>query len=162
MQKKKLLRLSAVFGQCIFAGACFGQLAPEEPKVATSICFLQERVSQGHHQAVRVSGVFRLGLELGTLEDAACPKETTWVELALRTKQNKEQLGGLLDRSQRAYVVFEGEFYGPPLADPNLPEAIQKSYHPGWGHLAAFKTKLVVYAIREVKAAPADHPKEPH
>jgi hypothetical protein len=52
-------------------------------------------------------------------------------------------------------VVVEGEFYGPPLADPKLPEAVKKDYHPGWGHLAAFKTKLVVHVIHDVKPAPA-------
>jgi hypothetical protein len=87
------------------------------------------------------------------LEDAACPKESTWVELDLKSDHNRQNLSEIFDRSRRAYVGFEGEFYGPPLADPKLPEAIRKSYHPGWGHLAAFKTKLVVHAIREVKAA---------
>jgi len=63
----------------------------------------------------------------------------------------------MLGQSKRAYVVLEGEFYGPPLPDPKLPEPIRKSYHPGWGHLAAFKTKLVVHTIRDVKAVPPDH-----
>lgn len=54
--------------------------------------------------------------------------------------------------------MFEGEFYGPGLPDPNLPEAIKKSYQPGWGHLGAFRTKLVVQAIQSVEPVPADHP----
>lgn len=73
----------------------------------------------------------------------------------MRSEENKEELRKLLDRSRRAYVVVEGEFYGPPLPDPKLPEGIKKDYHPGWGHLAAFKTKLVVHVIRDVKPAPA-------
>ena len=75
----------------------------------------------------------------------------------MRSKENKNKLRELLSRSRRAYVEVEGEFYGPPLPDPKLPEAIKKDYHPGWGHLAAFKTKLVVHAIRDVKAVPTDH-----
>ena len=61
-------------------------------------------------------------------------------------------LGKLLDRSRRAYVVVEGAFYGPPLPDPKLPETVKKQYHPGWGDLAAFPTKLVVHRIDSVKA----------
>jgi hypothetical protein len=33
-------------------------------------------------------------------------------------------------------VVFEGEFYGPRVPDPNLPDAIRKNYHPAWGTMA--------------------------
>ncbi len=121
------------------------------------MCSLQQKAAEGSHEAVQVSGIFSAGPERGTLEDAACPNEATWVELDLRSGHNKKKLRKMLHRSGRAYVVVEGEFYGPGISDPKLPEAIRKSYHPGWGHLAAFKTKLVVHALREVKAAPADH-----
>ena len=100
--------------------------------------------------------VFSEGQDVGTLVDAACPKEGTWVELALRSNQNKAKLRKLLERSHRAFVVVEGEFYGAPQPDPKLPEPIRKSYHAGWGHLAAFKTKLVVHALRDVKPAPTE------
>jgi hypothetical protein len=149
----KAFRMAALLAMWSLAGSCFGQAAPNEPKV-TSLCLLQERATEGSREAVRVAGLFSAGLELGTLDDDACSKEATWVELALRSEQNKAKLRKLLDRSHRAYVVFEGEFYGPPPPDPKLPEVIRKNYHPGWGHLGAFRTKLVVYAIREVRAAP--------
>jgi len=119
-----------------------------------SLCVLQKEVAEGQHETVRVSGVYGPGLDRTVLEDGECPSESTWIELALRSEENKEKLRKLLDRSRRAYVVVEGEFYGPPLPDPKLPEAVKKDYHPGWGHLAAFKTKLVVHAIRDVKPAP--------
>ncbi len=152
--QKTLHMIAALLLMCFFAVGCFGRSASEEPETA-SLCSLQQKVAEGHHETVRVSGIF----SQGTLEDAACPKESTWVEFDLRSEQNKEKLRKLLDRSRRAYVVVEGEFYGPPLPDPNLPVAIRKSYHPGWGHLAAFKTKLVVHAIREVTAVPnGKHP----
>lgn len=146
---------AALFSMSFFAGGCFGQSALKESETA-SLCSLQQKVTEGNHETVQVSGIFSEGLERGTLEDAACPKESTWVELDLRSKQNKEKLRKLLGRSRRAYVVVEGEFYGPPLPDSKLPYAIRNSYHPGWGHLAAFKTKLVVHSIRDVKAAPID------
>ncbi|MGA2898543.1 MAG: hypothetical protein ABSE27_13240 [Acidobacteriaceae bacterium] len=64
----------------------------------------------------------------------------------------------MLDTAGKAEVVFDGEFYGPGVPDPKLPEAIKKSYQPGWGHLGAFRTKLVVHAIQSVEPVPAEHP----
>lgn len=151
---QKIFYTGILLSMSFFSVGCFGQ--SRQPKSA-SLCSLQQKATEGSHETVQVSGIFREGLELGTLEDAACPKESTWVELKLRSDQNKEKLRKMLDRAGHAYVVVEGEFYGPPVPDPNLPDRVRKSYHPGWGHLAAFKTKLVVHAIREVKAAPADH-----
>jgi hypothetical protein len=132
-------------------------VAPQPGPNMASLCVLQKKVAQGEHETVRVSGVYGPGLDQTVLEDAECPSDSTWVELALRSQENKDKLRKMLDDSRRAYVVVEGEFYGPPLPDPKLPDAIKKDYHPGWGHLAAFKTKLVVHAIREVKPAPTDH-----
>jgi hypothetical protein len=122
--------------------------------VATSLCVLQKQVAEGKHETVHVSGIYGPSLDHTVLEEPSCPDEGTWVELDLRSNQNKEKLRMMLDHSRQAYVVVEGEFYGPPLPDPKLPEAIKKDYHPGWGHLAAFKTKLVVHVIRDVKPAP--------
>ena len=119
----------------------------------SSICSLQERMGKGTHETVRVSGVISGGLELGTLQDSACPKEVTWVELALRSDRNRDKLAKLLERTGRVRVLVEGEFYGPPTPDPKVPEKIRESYRPGWGHLAAFKTKIVVYEILKVKTA---------
>ena len=152
---QKTFYLAAFFAMSLFAGEFLAQTAPPQtgPK-ATSLCALQEKVAKGEHQTVRVSGVYGPGLDRTVLEDAGCPSDSTWVELALRSKENKNKLREVLSRSRRAYVELEGEFYGPPLPDPKLPEAIKKDYHPGWGHLAAFKTKLVVHAIRDVEAAP--------
>ncbi len=146
---------------CLLAESCLGQSASTDIR-DVSLCLLQESVRQGEHETVRVSGIFSEGLELGILDDAACPKESTWVELELRSKRNREKLSRLLDHSRRAYVVFEGEFYGPPLPDPKLPESIRNAYHPNWGHLNCCTTRLVVHAIREVKAAPADLPDNAH
>ena len=130
--------------------ALFGQ--SELP--ISSLCSIEKSATEGSRNTVRVSGVYGPGLDRSVLEDSSCPAETSWVELDLWSDQNKEKLRKLLDRSRQAYVVVEGEFYGPPLPDPKLPEAIRKNYHPGWGHLGAFRTKLVVHAIRSVQPAP--------
>ena len=155
---QKTFYLAVLFAMCSFGAESLAQTAaPQTSPKATSLCVLQKKVAQGEHETVRVFGVYGPGLDHTVLEDAECPSDSTWVELALRSKENKNKLRELLSRSRRAYVEVEGEFYGPPLPDPKLPEAIKKDYHPGWGHLAAFKTKLVVHAIRDVKAVPTDH-----
>lgn len=134
----------------ISVGACLAQTGRQ----SRSLCDLQEKVAEGAHTSARVSGRYSVGPESQTLQDPACPDESTWIEFALQSQDNKEKLDKILERSQSAQVEFEGEFYGPPLPDPKLPDAIRKTYHPGWGQLAAFKTKFVVHFIRSTEPAP--------
>jgi hypothetical protein len=113
--------------------------------------------------SVIVSGIYKGGMGesgpvMGTLSDSVCPEETAWIEIVLKPSTNRKKLNAILTKSDGAHVVFEGEFYGPPVPDPKLPEAMRKNSHPGWGHLGAFKTKLVVHAIRDVTAAPPAKP----
>jgi TonB-like protein len=152
---QKIFHLFAVvLSICFFAEFSFGQFVSKE-RQAMSLCSLQQSVTQGNHETVRVSGIYGPGLDHTILEDPACSANPTWVELDLRSKRNEEKLRRLLNHSRQAYVVLEGEFYGPPVPDPKLPEAIRKSYYPGWGHLAAFKTKLVIHAIQDVQGLPS-------
>ena len=154
-----ILRSTGLLSICLIAGTCFGQ-----PKQAlTSLCSLQGKVAQGDHLSVKVSGVYQGGMgdsgpAMGVLEDSSCPDQNAWVEIMLQSKLNRKKLSGLLDRAGRAYVVFEGDLYGPPLPDPKLPDDIRKLYHPGWGHLGAFKTTLVVHTISDVAVAPPSKP----
>ena len=143
--------LSLVFMFSLLAGSCFCQPAPNQ----ASLCLLQQSVRQGEHQRVRTSGIVYGGLN-EVFEDPACPEESTWLEADLRSQRNKKNLDALLDRSNQAYVVIEGEFYGPPNPDPTLPEKIRENYHPNWGHLNCCRTKLVVHKLIEVKPAPRD------
>jgi hypothetical protein len=152
---QKTLHVLALLAMCLLVVESLAQtVAPQPGPNMASLCVLQKKVVQGEHETVRVSGVYGPGLDQTVLEDAECPSDSTWVELALRSQENKDKLRKMLYDSRRAYVVVEGEFYGPPLPDPKLPDAIKKDYHPGWGHLAAFKTKLVVHLIRDVRPAP--------
>jgi hypothetical protein len=79
------------------------------------------------------------------------------VQMSNRTNTEKNVSGS----GDPVLVVFGGEFYGPRVPDPKLPEAIRKNYHPGWDHNNASMTKLVVNAILSVEALPADHPCAP-
>jgi hypothetical protein len=152
---QKILYVAGLLAMCSLAAKFPTQSAATQPdRNPTSLCVLQKQVAEGNHETVRVSGIYGPSLDHTVLQEPSCPGEGTWVELELLSNQNKEKLRKMLDHSRRAYVVVEGEFYGPPLPDPKLPETIRKDYHPGWGHLAAFKTKLVIHAIRDVKPAP--------
>ncbi len=133
---------------------CSARPVPEK----VPLCDLQRTAKQGEQQSIRVRGIYSGGLGWGILTDVACPSEHTWVELDLQSSTNKEMLRSMLDTAGKAEVVFDGEFYGPGVPDPKLPEAIKKSYQPGWGHLGAFRTKLVVHAIQSVEPVPAEHP----
>jgi len=145
---------------CLFLArpTCFAQSKPNR----LSLCVLQERVTAGEHLPVEVAGVYGAGLDMGPLVDLGCAAQATWVEMALVSTVNKEKLRELLDHSRGAYVVLQREFYGPGLPDPKLPEAIKRTYRPGWGHLGGFKTKPVVHYIRSVRPAPSDSSKNPH
>src|SRR5262249_52026565 len=150
---RRFFFIAALF--CAMATRTGGrQTAPTQPQGLASLCSLQQKVGTGEHETALVSGVYGAGVDAGVLVDSACPTGETWVELRLKTMKNRRKLSDILAHSRRANVIFEGEFYGPPQPDRNLPESLRKSYHPGWGHLSAFRTKLVVSAIQEVKAAP--------
>ena len=144
---------------CIFlAQPSFAQSKPNR----LSLCVLQQRVTAGEHLPVEVAGVYSAGPDMGPLVYLGCATQYTWVEMALASNVNREKLRELLDHTGRAYVVLQGEFYGPGLPDPKLPDAIKRTYRPGWGHLGGFKTKLVVHYIRSARTSPSDHSKNPH
>jgi hypothetical protein len=150
MPVKRRLWATLVAAACLTPHMCF---APSKPS-RMALCALQEKITPGEHVGAEVAGVYYSGLDMGPLEDAACPMQATWVELALASNVNKEKLRKTLDHAGRAYVVFQGEFYGPGTPDPRLPEILKENYHPGWGP-NGFKTKLVVHHIVSVGAAPS-------
>jgi len=82
--------------------------------------------------------------------DETRPFQTAVIALPLScSAANGERSSGeVRSKSLARDRVFEGALYGPPLPDPKLPDAIRKVYHPGWGHLGAFQTKLDVHTIR--------------
>lgn len=141
----------------LFATGLLVASAAAQPSLPmSSLCDLQTRVVQGEHEKVRVKGVFLPGLEgQGGLVNAGCSGRSTRIEFALKTHRNWKKLDQMSDKLDEVLVVFDGEFYGPPLPDPNLPEAIRKNYHPGWDYNSM--TKLVVEAIQKVEPLPANN-----
>jgi hypothetical protein len=135
----------------------------------TPLCELQARAAIGNHSKVRVPGTYLAGLEGDYLVDARCSQNSTRVEFALTDHRNWNKLQSMISRpygtahisgdGEPVMVIFEGEFYGPPLPDANLPEEIRKNYHPGWDSNST--TKLVVQSIQSVEDVPADNPCAP-
>jgi hypothetical protein len=154
-----MVRLLKLLGITIFSCglACLAQTAD----TVSSLCSLREKTAQGKHVKVLVRGVLSIRPENWTLDDPACsvsPYSSTWVEFDLRSKSNERKLKDLLVHSQRVYLTSEGDFYGPPLPDPKLTEALQNGSPPHWGHLGCCRTKLVVHAIREISPTPNTFP----
>jgi hypothetical protein len=157
----------------LFIGITAGQLAAQSASVLqiTPLCELQTQVVQGEHRKVRVEGVYLAGLEGQYLVTSGCSGRSTDIEFELKSHRLWKRLVQISNKtdtqkhaagsSDPVLVVFEGEFYGPRVPDPRLPEAIRKNYHPRWDHNNASMTKLVVHAIQSVEPLPVDHPCAP-
>ena len=113
-----------------------------------SLCDLQMRVAQGDHWSVQVQGVYLNDSDARYLVAPVCAGLGTRVEFELKTHRKWDRLVRKSRNSKQTVVVFDGEFYGAPVApDSKQPEAT--------------RTKMVVYSIVSVKALPARHPCAP-
>jgi hypothetical protein len=158
-----LLTISLVVGPALAQSSSGSQIV--------SLCELQTKMTQGEHRIVRVPGVYLSGLEGQYLVTSDCSGRSTFIEFNLKTHRLWKRLVTLSNQTNNkkhvsgdgdpVLVVFEGEFYGPRVPDPNLPEAIGKNYHPGWDHMNASMTKMVVHEIQSVEPLPSNHPCAP-
>jgi hypothetical protein len=133
-----------------------------------SLCDLQTKLTQGERRSARVEGVYLSGLEGQYLVTSDCLGRSTSIEFELRTHRLWKRLVRLSNRTNTTkhvlgtgdalLVIFWGDFYGPQVPDPKLPEAFRKHYHPAWDHNNASMTKMVVHGIQRVQALPKDHP----
>src|SRR5271154_5874575 len=77
-----------LFALGLFATESLAQtVAPQTGQNTVSLCLLQKKVAEGKHETVRVSGLYGPGLDHTVLEDAECPSESTWIELALHSPE---------------------------------------------------------------------------
>jgi hypothetical protein len=160
-----------VFGLVtIFLLGGYGVAQDRLPPATLSLCELQMQAAQGEHQTVRVEGVYLSGLESQYLTTTDCSGRTTDIEFKLKSRVNWKRLERMSNKTNArrhvsgdgdaVLVTFDGEFYGPPVPDAKLPEAIRKNYHPSWDNHGSM-TKLVVNTIHSVRALPANHPCAP-
>jgi hypothetical protein len=164
--KSSMRKLFCIF-ELLFSVLLIRQSVAEQKMPVSSLCKLQMQVMQGKHQSVLVEGVYLSGVNGASyLINPECSITSTYVDFDLKTHKNFKKLQKLLDSGKRGGVIgdagapvlvlFEGEFYGPPIPDPKLPEWVRKIYHPTWDNDNF--TKLVVRSIRNVQLLPADHP----
>jgi len=158
-----LLSLGLVTGSALAQSYFDAHLVP--------LCELQTKLTQGEHRNVQVEGVYLSGLEGQYLVTSGCSGRSTWIEFELRTHRLWKELVRLSNRTDTkrhslgdgdpVLVVFGGEFYGPRVPDPKLPEPFRKNYRPAWDPMNASMTKMVVHAIVKVQPLPSDHPCAP-
>jgi hypothetical protein len=158
---KKILLHGRLFA--LFAIFCMPAIVYS--KQESSLCELQEQMKRGEHRIIRVDGVYLAGLGGAYIVAPECSNRRTLVEFELKDHRNSEKLGKLIISNREkesagdgvpVEVIFEGEFYGPPLPDSKLPEWIKRIYQAGWDNTAM--TKLIVRKIYDVKLLPPDHP----
>ena len=135
------------------------------------LCELQTGTAQGEHRTVRVEGVYLSGFEGQYLVTSGCSGRSTAVEFQLKKHHLWKRLVRMSNRTSvqksasssgdPVLVVFEGEFFGPQAPDPKLPEEMRRNYHPGWDHMNASMSKIVVHAIKSVAPLPESHPCAP-
>jgi hypothetical protein len=137
------LRILSLFAICLVAK----QAAAQAQLPALSLCDLQTRVAQGDHWSVQVEGVYLNGSDARYLVAPVCSGLGTRIEFELKTHRQWNRLVRKSRNFRETLVIFDGEFYGPPAANPKQPEAT--------------RTKMVVYAISSVKALPRHNPCTP-
>jgi hypothetical protein len=164
-----LLRVSGLLSIWLLSGQLMAQSS--SAPLLVPLCELQFQVAEGEHRPVRVEGVYLAGLEGAYLVTSGCSDRSTDIEFELQSHWLWKRLVQMSNKTNTerhvagdgdaVLVTFEGEFYGPRVPDPKLPEAIRRNYHPGWDHNNASMTKLAVHAILSVESLPADHPCAP-
>src|SRR5262249_54645812 len=126
-----------------------------------SLCQALELVNTGDHRTVTVSAIYVRGLEDSFLYDPHCHDgaPSTWVEFAPKLKGRHRLEGILKQSSNRAYVQFDGEFFGPKPINPDtsLPDVIRKSGRR-YGHMGGYQTMLVVHSIKKIESVPENVP----
>lgn len=143
---------------------------PSTTAEASPLCPLLETLLPGDSRVVVVQGVFVVGPESAFLYDPSpgCPESVqpaTWVEISssLDGSPGEIELSRRVDAEGRALVTFAGVLEGPGVPgpdDPSLPEMISYSRRTGerYGHLNAFRSRLRVDGIKEIRPVPDDSP----
>jgi len=132
-----------------------------------SLCEALASVQRGEQMAVETTGIYIDRFETTVLYDPQEPRcrqnvqPATWIEFAPKAKFGA--LSAALDPANRAYVVVRGYLHGarPPSPDAvALPAQVASGIrvNNAYGHLSAFRTKLVVSEVVSSEAVPASIP----
>lgn len=142
---------------------------PSKPSSVVEFCSALEAIQPGEEIPVLLSGLYSVGHELQILYDPQKPlcggqvQPSTWVEFSPRAGGNAE-LDRIVEQSGRALLVVRGRLFGPRQPAPDdtsLPVTLAFANRVAsrrYGHLGAFRTKLVVEELLHVEAASASLP----
>lgn len=160
-QSDKTTRVGCLaFGMAVALASCIS--TGPEPQTATTLCRALVTIDPGDIMPVVVSGIYKAGYEFSELFDPDQPQcardvqPATWVEFGKGVESL--ELARMLGAHGRARVTFSGNLYGPGEVkpdDPALPFAAalaERIEGQRYGHLNAFRTKLVVLSVVEVSA----------
>jgi hypothetical protein len=151
------------------AGASAAQDAAATKQPTSSLCSALQSVDRGQELPIVVSGVFLSEFEGQILWDPRQPsceedvQPSTWVEFA-KGAEDITPLTKLLEKDRRAYVTFEGTLFGPAPLQPDflrLADQLSASYRTEgttYGHMNAFRTKLVVTRVDAAARVPESTP----
>lgn len=132
-------------------------------------CGALEAIQPGDQIPVIFSGIYMLGDEHAVFYDPERPlcsgdvQPSTWVEFAPQIEAHRE-LDQILRKARRAHVVLRGDLFGPKRLGPDDPAlAVNLAYANRvagrrYGHLSAFRTKLVVSSVLEASPMPESTP----
>jgi hypothetical protein len=143
-------------------GACPGLYADSAPPL--NVCAVLRSAADYSRKLVRLRGILAVGAEQAVLYDPECAQGIREAELAATAKfKRNRRLDHLLKKNRRAWVVVEGTFYGPELAqiDPKLPQWMKnnlKGTMTRYGHLGSYSSMIEIIKVIRVDAVPADTP----
>lgn len=143
--------------------------AEKEMAPRPSLCDLLSSAGPGDGLEVEIEGRYVVSHEFSFLYDPQSPlcpwdvQPSTSVEFSSAAKR-PDRLEEILRADRRAHVVFNGRLLGPapPSAD-DLTLPVMLSYANRiagrrYGHMGAFRTKLIVEQVVEFSPVPADVP----
>lgn len=145
----------------IGCNTCLGLHADSDSQ---SLCTVVRSAAEYNRKVVRVRGILAVGAEQTVLYDPDCGKAKSDADVAVTAKfKRNRRLDGLLRKDRRAWVIVEGTFHGPELAqiDPKLPQSMKdklKGTTTRYGHLGSYSTMIEVTEIIRVEAVPPDTP----
>lgn len=145
----------------LVSNACSGLYA----ETATlNLCAVVRGPAEHHRKLVRLRAILAVGAEQAVLYDPECAKKIGDAEVAVTPKfKRNRHLDGLLKKNRRAWVVVEGTFYGPELAqiDPKLPQWMKDKLEgtmTRYGHLNSYATMIEITKIVSAEAVQPDTP----
>lgn len=166
---KTTLRCAAWLGLLLVAPGIRGENAPGPGQQKVGLCEALEGIGAGQRQTIVVSGIYAVGSEASVLYSPDQPtcftnvQPATWVEFAEGVGRT-DSLVKALKGSDRILVTFKGELYGPRAAGPDDVSKPLYVAHAdrvraiGYGHLNAFRTKLLVLEVLSATAVPTSTP----